>query len=103
MTLFLAKLAMRRFTSARSASVAGRPSGTICGNSSASAGPARSIGQERAGSRHTVASHLVQHGVRMKAVADILGHAELETTAIYAKLDVTTLLTVALPWPGGAQ
>jgi site-specific recombinase XerD len=53
--------------------------------------------------RHTVASHLVQHGVSLKAVADILGHAELETTAIYAKLDVTTLLTVALPWPGGAQ
>jgi site-specific recombinase XerD len=52
--------------------------------------------------RHTVASQLVQHGVSMKAVADILGHAELETTAIYAKLDVTTLLTVALPWPGGA-
>jgi site-specific recombinase XerC len=39
----------------------------------------------------------------MKAVADILGHAELETTAIYAKLDVPTLLTAALPWPGGAQ
>lgn len=53
--------------------------------------------------RHTVASQLVQHGVSMKAVADILGHAELETTAIYAKLDVTTLLTVTLPWPGGAR
>jgi integrase len=53
--------------------------------------------------RHTVASHLVQHGVSMKTVADILGHAALETTAIYAKLDVPTLLTVALPWPGGAQ
>jgi site-specific recombinase XerC len=39
----------------------------------------------------------------MKAVADVLGHAELETTAIYAKLDVGTLLTVAQPWPGGAQ
>lgn len=53
--------------------------------------------------RHTVASELVQHGVSMKAVADILGHAELETTAIYAKLDLPTLLTVALPWPEGAQ
>lgn len=53
--------------------------------------------------RHTVASALVQRGVSMKAVADILGHAELETTALYAKLDVPTLLTVALPWPGGAQ
>ncbi|HKE86480.1 MAG TPA: tyrosine-type recombinase/integrase [Vicinamibacterales bacterium] len=53
--------------------------------------------------RHTVASQLVQHGVSLKAVADVLGHAELDTTAIYAKLDVATLLTVALPWPGSAQ
>jgi integrase len=53
--------------------------------------------------RHTVASQLVQHGVSMKVVADILGHAELETTAIDAKLNVATLLTVALPWPGDAQ
>jgi site-specific recombinase XerD len=49
--------------------------------------------------RHTVASQLVQQGVSMKAVADVLGHAELATTAIYAKLDVATLQMVALPWP----
>ena len=52
---------------------------------------------------HTVATHLVQHGGSMNTVADILGHAQLETTAIYAKLDVETLATVALPWPGGGQ
>jgi site-specific recombinase XerC len=39
----------------------------------------------------------------MKTVADVLGHSDLETTAIYAKLDVATLATVALPWPGGAR
>jgi site-specific recombinase XerC len=39
----------------------------------------------------------------MKAVADVLGHAALATTAIYAKLDVATLQTVALPWPGGER
>lgn len=53
--------------------------------------------------RHTVASRLVQRGVSMKAVADVLGHARLETTAIYAKLDLDTLASVALPWPGGAR
>ena len=53
--------------------------------------------------RHTVATHLVQQGVSMKTVADVLGHTRLETTAIYAKLDVHTLATVALPWPGGEQ
>ena len=53
--------------------------------------------------RHTVATALVHHGVSMKAVADVLGHARLDTTAIYAKLDVDTLVTVAMPWPGGGQ
>jgi integrase/recombinase XerD len=53
--------------------------------------------------RHTVASQWVQRGVSMKTIADLLGHADLETTAIYAKLDVATLATVALPWPGGAR
>jgi site-specific recombinase XerD len=48
--------------------------------------------------RHTVATQWVQRGVSMKTVADLLGHADLETTAIYAKLDVATLATVALPW-----
>jgi site-specific recombinase XerD len=50
--------------------------------------------------RHTVATHLVCGGASFKVVADVLGHARLETTAIYAKLDVDALAGVALPWPG---
>ena len=53
--------------------------------------------------RHTFASQMVRRGVPMKAVADLLGHARLHTTAIYAKLDRETLATIALPWPGGAR
>ncbi len=53
--------------------------------------------------RHTVASHLVQHGVSFKTVADVLGHQSLQTTTIYAKLDLPTLATIGLPWPGGVQ
>ena len=53
--------------------------------------------------RHIVASQLVRRGVAIKAVADVLGHARMDTTAIYAKLDRETLATVALPWPGGAR
>jgi len=41
--------------------------------------------------------HLVQQGGPFKAVADVLGHARLETTAIYAKLDLPTLAPIALP------
>ena len=53
--------------------------------------------------RHTFASQMVRREVPMKTVADLLGHARLETTAIYAKLDRETLATIALPWPGGAR
>jgi integrase len=53
--------------------------------------------------RHTAASRMVRQGVSFKTVADILGHQSLQTTTIYAKLDLPGLAAVALPWPGGAR
>jgi site-specific recombinase XerD len=52
--------------------------------------------------RHTAASQMVNHGARFKDVADVLGHRSLQTTGIYAKLDVEVLAAVALPWMGDA-
>lgn len=49
--------------------------------------------------RHTVASRMVQKGASLKEVADVLGHRSLDTTAIYAKLDLPALREAALPWP----
>jgi site-specific recombinase XerD len=49
--------------------------------------------------RHTVASRLVARGAPLKEVADFLGHQCLDTTTIYAKLDLPALREVALPWP----
>ncbi len=49
--------------------------------------------------RHTVASRMVRRGVSLKEVADLLGHRCLDTTTIYAKLDIASLREVALPWP----
>lgn len=49
--------------------------------------------------RHTVATRMVRHGMRLKEVADFLGHRDLNTTTIYAKLDLPALGDVALPWP----
>lgn len=49
--------------------------------------------------RHTVATRLVGRGASLKEVADFLGHRSLDTTAIYAKLDLPALREVALPWP----
>jgi site-specific recombinase XerD len=52
--------------------------------------------------RHTVASQMVNQGASFKDVADVLGHQSIQTTGIYAKLDLETLAAVALPWAGGA-
>jgi site-specific recombinase XerD len=52
--------------------------------------------------RYTVASQMVNRGASFKDVADVLGHQSIETTGIYAKVDLEALAAVALPWGGGA-
>jgi site-specific recombinase XerD len=52
--------------------------------------------------RHTVASRLLRAGAPMKDIADILRHRSLDTSAIYAKVDLNRLAAVALPWPESA-
>jgi len=53
--------------------------------------------------RHSLATRMVNRGVPIKDIADLLGHESIDTTAIYTKVDVANLATVALPFPGGAQ
>ena len=53
--------------------------------------------------RHSLATQMVNAGVPIKSVADVLGHASIDTTAIYTKLDTLTLADVALPFPGGVR
>lgn len=50
--------------------------------------------------RHTLAERLVQRATPLKHIADLLRHRSLDTTAIYAKVDLSALSRVALPWPG---
>lgn len=52
--------------------------------------------------RHTLASRLLDTGGTLKEVADVLRHRELNTTMIYAKVDLGRLTAVAMPWPGSA-
>ncbi len=52
--------------------------------------------------RHSAATRMLQAGATLKEIADILRHRSLDTTAIYAKVDLTRLSAVAQPWPGGA-
>jgi len=48
--------------------------------------------------RHTAATRLITAGASIKEVADVLGHASLDSTAIYTKVDLPRLRAVALPW-----
>jgi site-specific recombinase XerD len=50
--------------------------------------------------RHTIACRLVQSGASFKVIADLLRHRSLDTTMIYAKVDLEGLKEVAAPWPG---
>lgn len=49
--------------------------------------------------RHSLASRMLGAGATLKQIADLLGHQCLDTTGLYAKVDLTTLSRVALPWP----
>jgi site-specific recombinase XerD len=49
--------------------------------------------------RHTAATRLLRAGVSIKEIADLLRHRSLDTSAIYAKVDLPALAAVALPWP----
>ena len=45
--------------------------------------------------RHACATHLINTGVSLKEISDHLGHQRLETTRIYAKVDLLSLRKVA--------
>jgi integrase/recombinase XerD len=49
--------------------------------------------------RHTAATNLIRTGATIKEIADILGHRSIDTTGIYAKVDIPTLQEVAASWP----
>lgn len=49
--------------------------------------------------RHTAATRMRAGGTSLKEIADVLGHVNLSSTAIYAKIDIQELAKVAMPWP----
>lgn len=53
--------------------------------------------------RHTFAMRLLQRGVGVKAIGDLLGHRSLESTSVYLRIDTDMLRTVALPVPAPAN
>ena len=45
--------------------------------------------------RHAAAQHLLDQGMAMKVIGDFLGHRSPSSTAVYAKVDLSTLREVA--------
>lgn len=53
--------------------------------------------------RHGLASQMLRQGASLFEIGELLRHRSPQTTAIYAKVDLASLSTLALPWPGEAQ
>ncbi|MBN1628754.1 MAG: tyrosine-type recombinase/integrase [Thermoleophilia bacterium] len=49
--------------------------------------------------RHSAATEMLRQGSSLEAIAQILRHRSLETTAHYAKVDLVLLREIAQPWP----
>jgi site-specific recombinase XerD len=49
--------------------------------------------------RHTAATEMLRHGVPLEKIGLVLRHRGIDTTAHYAKVDVTHLKQIAQPWP----
>ena len=58
--------------------------------------------------RHTLATECLRKGASLSEIGLILRHENIDTTAIYAKVDFERLRTIVQPWPdpsfsGGAK
>jgi site-specific recombinase XerD len=50
--------------------------------------------------RHSLATSMLRQGASLQNIAAILRHHSIETTQIYAKVDIPSLRQIAQPWPG---
>jgi integrase/recombinase XerD len=53
--------------------------------------------------RHGLATEMLRQGASLREIGEVLGHRHPQTTSIYAKVDIASLRTLALPWPGGVR
>jgi integrase/recombinase XerD len=53
--------------------------------------------------RHGLATQMLRQGASLAEIGELLRHRSPQTTMIYAKVDLGSLRTLALPWPGGAR
>jgi integrase len=53
--------------------------------------------------RHALGSEMLREGSSVIDISQVLRHKHLESTAIYAKVDLARLRQAAGPWPGPAR
>lgn len=53
--------------------------------------------------RHSAATEMLRKGMPLDAIGVVLRHQSVETTALYAKVDLPALRSVVQPWPGVAK
>jgi site-specific recombinase XerD len=53
--------------------------------------------------RHSLATSMLRRGATMVQIGQVLRHQQIQTTEIYAKVDVNALRALAQPWPGGVR
>jgi integrase/recombinase XerD len=49
--------------------------------------------------RHSLATSMLRQGASLQDIAVLLRHSSVETTQIYAKVDIALLQQIAQPWP----
>lgn len=53
--------------------------------------------------RHSLACEMVRAEVPLVEIAEVLRHKSLQSTAIYARVDLNALRKLAAPWPGATR
>ena len=53
--------------------------------------------------RHGLATEMLRHGASLAEIGELLRHQHPDTTTIYAKVDLSALRSLALPWLGGVR
>ena len=53
--------------------------------------------------RHSLATNMLHKGATLREIGEILRHRDIDTTQIYAKVDLDSLHKIAQPWPGGEK
>jgi integrase/recombinase XerD len=53
--------------------------------------------------RHALAVRMLQGGASLGEIGEVLRHQSPQSTSIYARVDISALRSLAMPWPGGVR